>query len=128
METQNKYIPGVCNIGLDEIKKRKISGWSGLVITILLWGAFFLFDIPRVWSLLLFFPAMMSAVGFIQAYMHFCVYFGFANLFNFGGVGKTDSVSQAEFRKQDRSKAWKILMYAFLISIVVMFVAYKSLV
>jgi hypothetical protein len=32
------YIPGVCNIGPDEIKKRKIGGWAGLTITILFWG------------------------------------------------------------------------------------------
>ena len=121
------YIPGVCNIGPDEIKKRKIGGWSGLIITIIFWGAFFIFTIPKEWALLIFFPVMMSAVGFLQAYMQFCVYFGFANLFNFGDVGKTDSVSQAEYRKQDRRKAWKILTYAFLISIVVMFVVYKSI-
>lgn len=123
---KNTYIPGVCNIGPDEIKKRKIGGWSGLIITIIFWGAFFIFAIPKEWALLIFFPIIMSAVGFLQAYMHFCVYFGFANLFNFDGVGKTDSVSQAEFRKQDRRKAWKILTYAFLISIVITFVTYKS--
>lgn len=125
---KNRYIPGVCNIGPDEIKRRKIGGWSGLIITIALWGAFFLFDIPRIWTLLLFFTAMMSAVGFLQAYMRFCVYFGFANLFNFGDVGKTDSVSQAEFRKKDRKKAWQLLGYAFLISIVITFLAYKSII
>ena len=124
---KNTYIPGVCNIGPDEIKRRKIGGWSGLIITIALWGAFLLFDIPRIWSLLIFFPAMMSAVGFLQAYMRFCVYFGFANLFNFGDVGKTDSISQAEFRKKDRKKAWQLLSYAFLISIAITFVAYKSI-
>jgi len=124
---KNAYIPGVCNIGPDEIKKRKIGGWSGLAIAILFWGAFFIVAIPRVWVVLIFFPVMMSAVGFLQAYMHFCVYFGFANLFNFGDVGKTDSVSQAEFRKQDRKKAWNILAYAFLISVAVTFVAYKSI-
>ena len=124
---KNTYIPGVCNIGQDEIKKRKIGGWSGLILTMMFWGAFFIFPIPKVWVLLIFFLAMMSAVGFLQAYMHFCVYFGFANLFNFGDVGKTDSVSQAEFRKKDRTKAWSILTYAILISIAVTFVAYKSI-
>jgi len=124
---KNTYIPGVCNIGPDEIKKRKISGWLGLAIALLFWGAFFIFAIPKAWAAVLFFPILMSAVGFLQAYMHFCVYFGFANLFNFGDVGKTDSVSQAEFRTKDRRKAWELLGYAFLISVVVTFVAYKSI-
>ena len=57
---------------------------------------------------------MMSAVGFFQAYTHFCVYFGLAALFNFGDLGKTDSVQQAEFRALDRKKAWKIIFSAIL--------------
>ena len=128
MEMQNKYIPGVCNIGPEEIKKRKQSGWIGLIATIALWAIFIWFDIPSIWRLTLFFPAMMSATGFLQAYMHFCVYFGFANLFNFGDVGKTDSVFQAEFRKNDRRKAWQIVSYSILISLIITFVAYKSII
>ena len=76
---EDKYIPGVCNIGPTEIKK-----WKQAV----------------------------SAIGFLQAYMHFCAYFGFASLFNFGDVGKTYTVQQAEFRSKDRSKAWQIVIYS----------------
>ncbi len=124
MEIQNKYIPGVCNIGPDEIQMRKRTGWFGLVATIILWGAFILLNIPAVWRLTLFIPAMMSATGFLQAYMHFCAYFGFASLFNFGELGKKDSVSQAEFRKKDRRKAWQIVIYSILIGIVVAALGY----
>lgn len=124
MEMQNKYIPGVCNIGPEEIKKRKQSGWIGLIATIALWAIFIWFDIPSIWRLTLFFPAMMSATGFLQAYMHFCVYFGFANLFNLGNVGETDSVDQAEFRAQDRKKAWQIVIYSILVGLLVAFLGY----
>jgi len=125
METmQDKYIPGVCNIGLAEIKKRKQAGWAGLIATIVLWVAFIWFDVPSAWRLLLFFPAMMSATGFLQAYMHFCAYFGFASLFNFGDVGKTDSVSQAEFRAKDRRRAWQIIIYSILIGLAAALVGY----
>ena len=125
MSTQNQYIPGVCNIGPAEIKKRKQAGWIGLIATVMFWVLFIWFDIPRVWKFTLFFPAMMSAVGFLQAYMHFCVYFGFASLFNFSNVGKTDTVQQAEFRAKDRRKAWQIIIYAILIGLVVTFIAYS---
>jgi hypothetical protein len=125
METiQNKYIPGVCNIGDEEIKMRKRSGWIGLIITVVLWAAFIWFDIPSIWRLTLFLPVMMSATGFLQAYMHFCAYFGFASLFNFGNVGKTDSVQQAEFRTQDRRRAWQIVIYSILIGLVASLLAY----
>ena len=121
---EEKYIPGVCNIGPAEIKKRKQAGWMGLVATIILWMAFIWFDVPSAWRLLLFFPAMMSATGFLQAYTHFCAYFGFASLFNFGDVGKTDSVSQAEFRAKDRRRAWQIVIYSILIGLAVALVGY----
>ena len=119
-----KYIPGVCNIGPAEIKKRQQAGWTGLIATILLWAAFFWFDAPAVWRLTLFLPAMMSATGLLQAYMHFCAYFGFAALFNFGEVGKNDSVSQAEFRAKDRRKAWQIIIYSFVIGLIVALAGY----
>lgn len=122
--TQDKYVPGVCNIGPAEIKKRKQAGWTGLIATILLWAAFLWFDVPAAWRLTLFIPAMMSATGFLQAYTHFCAYFGFASLFNFGDVGKTDSVSQAEFRAKDRRKAWQIVIYSILIGLAVALVGY----
>lgn len=124
MEIQNKYIPGVCNIGPEEIKKRKQSGWIGLIATAVLWTLFIWFDVPAAWRLTLFLPAMMSATGFLQAYMHFCAYFGFASLFNFGNVGKTDSVQQAEFRAQDRRRAWQIVIYSILIGLVASLLAY----
>ncbi|MFZ3011869.1 MAG: hypothetical protein WA060_02650 [Minisyncoccia bacterium] len=124
MEMQNKYIPGVCNIGPAEINKRKQAGWIGLIATIALWAIFIWFDIPSIWRLTLFLSAMMSATGFLQAYMHFCAYFGFASLFNFGDVGKTESVSQAELRAKDKRKAWQIVIYAILIGLAVALIAY----
>ncbi len=124
METQNQYIPGVCNIGPAEIKKRKQAGWAGLIATAILWAAFIWFDVPAIWRLTLVLPAMMSATGFLQAHMHFCAYFGFASLFNLGDVGKTDSISQADFRAKDRRKAWQIIIYSFFIGMIVALVGY----
>jgi hypothetical protein len=125
METQNQYIPGVCNIGNEEVKMRKRTGQIGLVVTIALWASFIWFNVPQIWRLTLFISAMMSATGFLQAYTHFCAYFGFASLFNFGDVGKTDSVQQAEFRAKDKKKAWQIVVYSVLIGLTVALLAYN---
>ncbi len=120
MAQKNEYIPGVCNIGPAEIRARRISGWIGLGATILLWVMFFIFRVPAPWRLTLFLPATMSATGFLQAAMHFCAAFGMAGVFNFGpNVGKTDTVEQVEFRRQDRRKALMILLYSSLIGIAV---------
>ena len=118
MTTNDKYIPGVCNIGPAEIKKRRQSGWFGLGATILLWMAFWFFRVPAPWRLTLFFPAFLSAEGFLQAAFHFCAGFGMQGVFNFGSeVGKTETVEQAEFRRKDQRKALLISMYSVLIGI-----------
>lgn len=126
METKNHYIPGVCNIGPAEIAKRKQAGWSGLIATVILWGIFITFGTPHAWRLLLSLPSAMAASGFLQARMHFCAYFGFASLFNFGSaVGNTDDVLEAEFRAKDRKKAWQIAIYSALIGLAVALIAFS---
>ena len=110
------YIPGVCNIGPAEVRKRRQAGWLGLGATILLWAAFAVFRVGAPWRLLLFFPAAMGATGFLQAALHFCAGFGMRGVFNFGAeVGKTDTVAQAEFRLKDRRKANLIGLYSILV-------------
>ncbi len=120
MNTNDKYIPGVCNIGPAEINRRRRGGWVGLGATILLWLAFLVFRVPAPWRLLLFLPAFMSAEGFLQAAFHFCAGFGSRGLYNFGTeVGKTETVEQADFRKKDQRKALLISLYSALIGIAV---------
>ncbi len=118
MTARQEYVPGVCNIGQAEIRTRRRSGWLGLGVTILAWGAFLIFRVPAPWRLLLFFPAMMGATGFLQAALHFCAGFGMRGVFNFGSeVGKTDTVEEADARGKDRRKARLIALYAALIGL-----------
>jgi hypothetical protein len=116
----DKYVPGVCNIGPAEISRRRRSGWFGLGVTVLPWLAFVVFRVPAPWRLFLFLPAFISAEGFLQAAFHFCAGFGSRGLYNFGPeVGKTETVEQAEFRKKDQRKALLISLYSALIGIAV---------
>lgn len=120
MTAMTEYIPGVCNIGRAEIRRRRQSGWLGLAATIVLWGIFWLLRVPAPWRLFLFLPAMIGATGFFQAALHFCAGFGMRGVYNFGAqVGKTDTVEQAEFRRKDRRKANQIALYSALVGIVV---------
>ena len=120
MTASQEYVPGVCNIGPAEIRRRVQGGWIGLGVTILLWGAFFIFRVPAAWRLTLFLPAMLGATGFLQAALHFCADFGMRGVFNFGPqVGKTDTVEQAEFRLKDLRKARLIGLYSALVGIAV---------
>ena len=126
MEKQKAhYVPGVCNIGPQEITKRMLVGWIGLIVGAVVWFILEQYHINPAWKYLVFFPAMLSAFGFIQGLTHFCAMFGLKGLFNLDKqVGKTDSVSQAEYRKKDRAKAWTIIVEAGVIGLVVAAIAY----
>jgi hypothetical protein len=124
---QSKYVPGVCNIGDADIRKRKRIGWTWLVTTIILFAVFMIPGVPRGWRLILLLTSTISATGFLQARMHFCAYFAALGIFNFGeNLSKKDTVQQAEFRAKDRRKALQIIAYSIIIGIAVAVGAYYS--
>ncbi|HCX75052.1 MAG TPA: hypothetical protein DHU93_06205 [Algoriphagus sp.] len=122
--SNEKYIPGTCNRGREEIKRRKASGWTGLVLTVITISLLLWFSAPHWMRLVVFIPAVMGATGFIQAYNKFCVYFGFGHMFNLGEVGKTDTIDQKEFRVKDRARAWQLLAYAFGTGLIITVIVY----
>ncbi len=110
------YVPGVCNIGKAEIRSRKQSGWVFGVLTFVIATVMVFYNMPLKWRLVLFFPATLSALYFIQAYSHFCVGFGMGGVFNFGDkLRKTTAIEQKEFMRQDRKKVLQIIAYSILI-------------
>lgn len=119
MDNNNNYIPGVCNIGKEEIKKRNQVGIAGLVLTVLIYFIFVYFEVSKKVRFLIFIPAVITAIGFLQARMHFCVYYGFAEMFNFDLLGKSNKVENDEFVKKDKKRARSIIYSAILIGIVV---------
>src|SRR5262245_1743821 len=117
---KHQYVPGVCNIGKAEITRRKVIGWVALAATLALWGALIIFQVPPTWRLVLFVPAMIAAIGFLQAAWHFCAKFGLNGVFNFGSnVGQTDTVEQAEYRRKDRRTALQIIGLSVLVGAIV---------
>lgn len=120
MSSKSEYVPGMCNIGLAEIQMRKKVGWFGLAATFILLILLLLLDFPSFWRWLLFFPATISAIGFLQARQKFCVAFGWNGVFNFSSeIGKADRVLLDENKKKDRHQAIRILVYAILTGIIV---------
>lgn len=122
---QQEYTPGVCNIGPDEITRRKKAGWFGVGISALLLLIFILLPVPPLYRLIIFLPATSAASGFLQAYFHFCAGFGFKGVYNvLKPVGQAETVQQIEFRKKDRQKALQITGLAVLIGIIFATFAY----
>lgn len=102
------YRPGMCNIGPDEIARRRRVGHVGVVASLGLLAALMRIDAPRAARLLVALPATLAASGYIQARMRFCAGFGFAGVFNFDQVGGTEQVMDDEAREQDRDRARQI--------------------
>jgi hypothetical protein len=110
------YVPGVCNIGPAEIRRRRASGWLGTGLAVAFIAVALARDWSPEWRLLVFLPVFLAAQGFLQAAFHFCVGFASRGLFNFGELGGEESVVDAQFRRADQRKAVKITTYAFLIA------------
>jgi len=115
----NEYIPGVCNIGEEEISRRRKLGWIGLAVAVVLFAVLFWVGVDVWWRLLVFFPAAFSASGFLQAHFGFCSGYARTGVFNFGMPGKTTVVADEASKAKDRKKGSRITMYAVLIGALV---------
>jgi len=118
------YRPGVCNIGPAEIRRRRRSGWVGLAIAVVFLGLALVLGWPAGWRFLVAIPVFLGAHGFLQAAMHFCAGFAMRGVFNFGELGRQDSVVEAEYRRADQRKALQISGIAFAIAAVVAVAAF----
>lgn len=104
---------------------RRMTGYIGLAITLVLFVIFYLVPIDAPWRLLVFIPATLAATGFLQAYLHFCAKFGMSGLFNVGDDMKEQhTVDQIEFRKKDQQKAITIIAGSAAIGVAVALLAY----
>lgn len=116
-EIRGGYVPGVCNIGSREIMRRRAVGIAALVFALISGYTLFVADDLNKsarWGV--FFPLLVSAIGFIQARNKFCLAYGLAGTFNFGKIGDMERVFDAESKKTDRRKALGILIQSALIA------------
>ena len=104
-----EYIPGICNIGKGEIRRRQLVAALGLFFSITTLLTFYTVDAPTAIRLGIFFPLMVASVGFVQSRSKFCLAYGFAGTFNIGKLGDIKRVASKEDRQADRVTALKIL-------------------
>lgn len=111
-----EYIPGTCNIGKGEIRRRQFVALIGLFFSLSTLLTFNTVDAPSAIRLGIFFPLMVAAVGFVQSRSKFCLAYGFAGTFNIGKLGDIKRVASKEDRAADRKTALVILGKSFLIA------------
>jgi predicted nucleic acid-binding Zn ribbon protein len=124
MTDDNVYVPGVCNIGKEEIKRRRNSAIFGSVVAIAIALLLGVLHANKLFRLLVFFPLVSATIGFQQWYFKFCVRFGMKGLFNFKDLGHLETVEQTEMRKQDRSKAIRMIITGIVVAIILTIIFY----
>ena len=117
------YQPGVCNIGPDEIRRRRRSGHIGAISAIGLFAVLVAVGAPPITRALVGLPAVIAASGYLQAQLRFCAGFGQVGVFNFGTVGETEHVVDDEARAKDKAKARQIGLMSFAVGIAIAIVA-----
>ena len=110
-----QYIPGTCNIGKGEIRKRQLVAVIGLLFSVSTLLTFNTVDAPAAVRLGIFFPLFVAAIGFVQSRSKFCLAYGFAGTFNMGKMGDIKRVASKEDRAADRKTALVILGKSFLL-------------
>ncbi len=123
-DSDNHYIPGACNIGPEEINRRKKATLFSIVFTITVIVLLFMLDANKIWRLTLFIPATSLGVSFQQWYFKFCVAFGIKGVFNFGDIGKTFSIDQKENYRKDRIKAWQMIISGMVFGLILALIFY----
>jgi hypothetical protein len=106
------YIPGSCNIGTGEIRRRQLVALIGLVLSISSLITLISTNAPRGARLGIFVPLAVASIGWVQSRKKFCLAYGFMGTFNFGKLGQLSRVADRVSRAADRKTALSILFQA----------------
>ena len=104
-----EYIPGTCNIGEGEIRRRQLVAIFGLFLTTFSAATIIATDQSKNSRFSIFLPALIFSIGFVQSRKKFCLAYGLVGTFNFGKLGQISKVQSTEDRKSDRKTAVSIL-------------------
>ena len=110
------YIPGTCNLGKSEVRRRQFVALIGLVLSMSSGAGLVAANASFTGKLSLFVPLLVFSVGYIQSRKKFCLAYGFMGTFNLGKLGDLSRVQNPEDRKADRKTALNILLQAALLA------------
>jgi hypothetical protein len=106
------YRPGACNIGPEEIARRRRGGLTGVGIAVAVAIGLVAIGAPA-WTRILVFPFLAGGlISLEQVRRRFCVGFAMAGLRNFGPLGEPDKVVDTAERAADRRAA--LIMTAYM--------------
>jgi hypothetical protein len=120
----DSYIPGTCNIGAGEIKRRQFVALVGLALSVIALVGFISQGATPGQRLGIFLPLMVMSIGWIQSRKKFCLAYGFMGTFNFGKLGQLSKVADKASLAADRKTALGILFQAISLALVLTLVIY----
>ncbi len=112
------YVPGVCNINHVEIGRRRTVGYIGAVLFAVVLVGLLALSASNWFRLVLFFPAFMSASGFLQAQQKFCVGYGAAGKQNATeGSASAEAITDKTALSLDKRKTHNINLQSAMIAL-----------
>lgn len=115
-EPAGAYRPGVCNIGPQEIARRRRSGLVGLGLAAAIAAGLVVAGAPPILRVAVF-PVLAGAiVGLEQARRHFCAGFALAGIRNFGARDAIEHVTDDAALAADRRAALILFGYSSVIA------------
>lgn len=100
------YTPGVCNINPEEARNRKQAFYIGSAAAVSLLGIFLILDVSAWVGLMIFIPALIAAIGYLQYKNRFCVGFAAAGKYSSGSkLGQTANVDKKRNFLADKFRA-----------------------
>jgi hypothetical protein len=104
-----EYIPGTCNLGKSEVRRRQIVALIGAAFSISSGVTLASSDVSTIGKFSVFLPLMVFAIGFVQSRKKFCLAYGLAGTCNLGKMGEISKVQNPADRAADRKTALVIL-------------------
>lgn len=108
VDSDDPYRPGACNIGPEEIARRRRSAVVVTAATLAVAVALVVIDASPVARFLVFPFAAATAINWLQVVRRFCVAFGAIGIRNFGTLGSVRSVEDEAARSADRRAALRL--------------------
>ena len=113
----DQYIPGIRNIGLQEVSIRKKFIWFFLPLTVL-FSILCLYYCHSMTLWLLLVASSFSLIVIILAIRYqFCILFGFFSLYNFQCLGNLHEVKKQENIRKDRRRVLEILLLSTVLTL-----------
>jgi hypothetical protein len=124
-EPGGTYRAGACNIGPQEIARRRQSGLLAIAFTVVVAVALLLIDATPILRAAIFPSLAGGLIALEQGRRRFCVAYAAAGVRNFGPLGTPQAVADAGDRSSDRRAALWLVGYtsAIALAITVAFVA-----